>query len=367
MILSLDVDGFRCFKRLNVKPLGRVNLFIGLNNSGKSSLLEAVNTLVRLGEPAAMKGPMARRRELVANGKDFYGNPVFDLDLRRLFFGHTLEVGSRFELKSNETDSSRLVRFEVAEVYRGPTIDERGNVLPREPTENYLGVEINGEKTDRFTSSNRFKLSRLGGMPADWQHRKALEALERVEFVGTDSTSIEYVAEGWSQIALTPHEEIVDQALRLVAPSFDRLSYVQQSGAIAGTFLAKLNEFPQPVPIGSMGEGIWRMLTIIIALVRAKDGFLLVDEIDTGLHHSIIADVWKIVLSTAEKLNVQVFATTHSLDCIRGLAQICRDDLAEDGSEDRISMHRIERDKPESIHYRERQIVIAAERGIETR
>lgn len=73
------------------------------------------------------------------------------------------------------------------------------------------------------------------------------------------------------------------------------------------------------------------------------------------------------VLKTAEDLNVQVFATTHSLDCIRGLAQICRDDLAEDGSEDRISMHRIERDKPESIHYRERQIVVAAERGIETR
>jgi len=310
---------------------------------------------------------MTRRRELVSGGTDAHGNPVFDLDSRRLFYGHSLDAGSSFDIKSSETDGDRWVRYLISDQPSVITIDEGNDRIIKDPLEPALFLEINGEKSTRFVASSRVKLTPAGGLRSDRRHGKALESLDRVELVAIESSSYSDVAEGWSHIALTPHESLVEESLRLVAPSLERLAYVQDTSAIGGVFRAKLAEFAIPVPLGSMGDGVWRMLAIVIGLVRARNGFLLIDEIDTGLHHTVIPDVWRILLSTAERLNVQVFATTHSLDCVRGLARVCLDSESESVEQDRVSMHRIERGKPESIHYAESEIVIAADEGIETR
>jgi AAA15 family ATPase/GTPase len=66
-----------------------------------------------------------------------------------------------------------------------------------------------------------------------------------------------------------------------------------------------------------MGDGINRILTIILALVNCDHGYLMVDEIETGLHYTVLFVLWKVIYELASKLNVQVFATTHSTDCIR--------------------------------------------------
>ena len=108
-----------------------------------------------------------------------------------------------------------------------------------------------------------------------------------------------------------------------------------------------------------------RLLALIIGLVRIKNGILLVDEIDTGLHHSVMGSLWRAILETALKLNVQVFATTHSWDCVAALAQICGDQSSV--SEQNVAMHRVERGNPETICYSEPEILSAIEQRIETR
>jgi AAA15 family ATPase/GTPase len=113
-----------------------------------------------------------------------------------------------------------------------------------------------------------------------------------------------------------------------------------------------------------MGDGIWRMLGIAIGLVTAKDGILLVDEIDTGLHYAVMSDMWRLVERTAERLNVQVFATTHSRDCYESLASIAHESVTENS---KVTIQRIEREKGTTVAFTERDIVIAAERGLEVR
>ena len=49
------------------------------------------------------------------------------------------------------------------------------------------------------------------------------------------------------------------------------------------------------IPIGSMGDGIWRLLGLALALALTEGGILLVDEIDTGLHYSVMENMWKLV------------------------------------------------------------------------
>ena len=118
------------------------------------------------------------------------------------------------------------------------------------------------------------------------------------------------------------------------------------------------------IPIGSMGDGIWRMLGLALSVVQSTDGILLVDEIDTGLHHSTMKDMWKFLYTCAQKYNVQIFATTHSRDCYQSLAVICRDFISENSA---VTIQRVEKGRAQAILYSEQEIIAAAERDIEVR
>ena len=125
--------------------------------------------------------------------------------------------------------------------------------------------------------------------------------------------------------------------------------------------MLKLREVADRIPIGSLGDGMWRMLGLALAISNADGGVLLVDEIDTGLHHTVMEDMWRMVSERAAALSVQVFATTHSRDCYESLAAI-----AESGAGG-VTIQRIERSRGEAVSFIDRAIVAAAERNIEVR
>lgn len=173
----------------------------------------------------------------------------------------------------------------------------------------------------------------------------------------------------FDRVVLTDDEKLVLEALQTIEPDIERIAYVNHN-AIRNSFesrsgfVVRLSNTNQRVPIGSMGDGVWRMLGLALAIVSAKDGVLFVDEIDTGLHFTTMSDIWKLIWETAKRLNVQVFATTHNSDCWRSLASIASE---EDAAEDGISIQRIEKDKNIAVSFNEREIIIAAEREIEVR
>ena len=72
----------------------------------------------------------------------------------------------------------------------------------------------------------------------------------------------------------------------------------------------------RPVPMGSLGDGICRLLSMALAFHEARNGVILVDEIENGLHHSKLKGLWQHVFRLAHAFDVQVFATTHSYECI---------------------------------------------------
>ncbi len=106
------------------------------------------------------------------------------------------------------------------------------------------------------------------------------------------------------------------------------------------------------------------MLAAALSLASARGGYLLVDEIDTGLHHTVMRRMWKLVFETAKRLDVTVFATTHSYDCVRALAAIADPNVRE-ASE--VVLLRLEPGKHEGVHFSEAEIARLAERDIEPR
>jgi ABC-type taurine transport system ATPase subunit len=117
-------------------------------------------------------------------------------------------------------------------------------------------------------------------------------------------------------------------------------------------------------PIGSMGEGMRRLLALATSLAVSKGGSLFVDEIDTGLHYTVMADMWKLVVKAARDTGVQVFATTHSWDCIEGLAYLCN---REPGLMEQVAIHKIDRALPNSVAFAGSSIVKMVKSDIDPR
>jgi hypothetical protein len=126
----------------------------------------------------------------------------------------------------------------------------------------------------------------------------------------------------WEQIQLTPHEEDVITCLQLISPDVEKVGLV---GIPNPTPKVRLRNNPVPVPMSSLGGGVTRLFHLACGLVLSGNNVLLVDEIENGIHQSVQANLWRFVLAIAKRHKVQVFATTHSLDCLRGFALAIRD------------------------------------------
>jgi predicted ATPase len=70
------------------------------------------------------------------------------------------------------------------------------------------------------------------------------------------------------------------------------------------------------VPVSQAGQGVYRLLTILADIIGENPDMVLIDEVENGLHHSIHKQIWTGLAETAEKLDVQIVATTHSEECL---------------------------------------------------
>jgi predicted ATPase len=142
----------------------------------------------------------------------------------------------------------------------------------------------------------------------------------------------EQIIELWHGIALTGLEKEISNALRLIAPGVQGLSLVSTPTSKGERdLIVNVAGIDKPLPFLNLGNGMWRNLGIVLALVNAKDRILLIDEFENGLYYSVQPDLWQFIFRLAHNLNVQVFATTHSWDCIEAFQRAAREDHQEEG------------------------------------
>jgi len=128
--------------------------------------------------------------------------------------------------------------------------------------------------------------------------------------------------------------------------------------------LVTLRDIPIPVSLNSLGDGIIRLFAAALAVARSRGGLLVIDEIENGIHYTVQQDFWEMIMKAAMDHNVQVFATTHSFDCVRGFAA-----AAEEFERDACALVRIDRfrDGLKAIEYPPEDLEAAAVQGIEVR
>jgi ABC-type branched-subunit amino acid transport system ATPase component len=347
MITELDIKGFRCFKHLHVPGLTRVNLIVGQNNSGKTTVLEAVE-LLHLGTRALARGPIRRREEMLADTNAPADAPA-DIDVSQLFHGRELRVGAQFSIEPN---GSNFFQCEVAQ-----RLDP--NELP-DP-----GIHLKIRRSVAMYS-DPVSLSSLGGLDDKWRRAAfaARDTLPDLQFLGPGGTDVRWLARLWDDVTLTPDEATVYDVLRVIERDVERIAFLGSTRRPGTNAFVKLSSVERRLPLGNLGDGMLRLLSLALHLVASRGGVLLVDEIDTGLHHSIMEKMWRLVIETAKRLDVQVFATTHSRDCVDALAYLTEQhlELAAD-----VSAHRIDPGAEETVRYDAENLAIAARHHIEVR
>jgi AAA15 family ATPase/GTPase len=128
--------------------------------------------------------------------------------------------------------------------------------------------------------------------------------------------------------------------------------------------MAKLKEFAEPAPFKSLGDGVNHILGIVLSLVQSKGRVLLIDEVENGVHFSMQPRLWRIIFEQARKSSTQVFATTHSWDCVEGFHSASSD------AEVSAKLYRLEgsgNGVVKSIEFSKSEVEVARREDIEIR
>ncbi len=382
MLNSLDIKNYRNLKNLRIDSLGRVNLITGKNNTGKSTILEAIaiyatkgdlNQIYQLLEERGENfkhTEVGRHREGNKNTTEYnirtfsslFTNRTVSFDQEGIISIGIIENTLFGEEKSTEESVSlRFVLYheEIQKDDHGVMISRRRIVLENAIDKQIsykVGVEIRVGNSSFILPLDEDRPYRLG--------YRGLEKNENFQFIRTSNIDKEINGKLWDLVTLTEKEQYVVDALKIIEPFTERIAFIEENSR-ERTAVIKLSNSPIVLPLLSMGDGINRILTIILALVNSDNGFLLIDEFENGLHYTVQEQLWDIVFNLAQKLNVQVFVTTHSEDCISGFQNILnRKDNLVDGKLIRLDnkegiIKQVEFDKEE--------LKIAADRNIEIR
>jgi len=335
MYRSFRAKNFRCFTDLNLQDLARINLIAGMNNVGKTALLEALLIHGSVQNPKVALALDGLRGLSYASG-----SPESKAPWGSLFGGFEESVPLEL-LGERESGGERLVRLrllgdpaelvKVAPWFRGE--------FPEPALSQALGVglpvlAVDYEENGRGVGTSYLfygKMSMYQALPPlplapPFIYLAARGLVEAAE-----------CAERYGKMEVIGQQDMVRDALRVIEPSLRRAAVV----VVGGSPVIHANiGLDRLMPLPLMGEGMTRLFNLVVAIGNAPKGVVLVDEIENGLHHSVLQRVWRVIAEAARQFDVQVFATTHSFECIEAAHRAFDEDL---GFEYDFRLHRLER------------------------
>ena len=359
---SLRIEGFRGIDSLTINRLGRVTLLAGRNGTGKTTVLDAVRIFADRGRLPSLTAVLDRSEEYagrVDGEKDIAELPDFEA----LFHGRQPRTGTSFMIGLAHDSQAQL----VVEVSSTDDVPEEWTSRLGKPAISAPVLRIAFSQFEEFLPvydgdlhAGRWRWPRRP-ISNDDRRPKAL----RAEVLGPGLLNNLDLDQRWGEIALTEQEPVALRALNLAASHRIGGVAVVSSDARSRSrrVLVKLED-GERVPLRSLGDGAVRLFGVAVALAGAAGGLLLIDEAENGIHHSLQHEYWRLVLRAAADNNVQVIATTHGWDCIRGFASAAGENNDVEGV-----VVRLERDDGglRAVEYSEEELQTATGQGIEVR
>ena len=341
---SLEIQRFRCFRELRIEHLGRVNLIVGKNNVGKSTILDALRLFATPGSSADLLEIFSDRDEFMAGEvEDWASGPIPVRLVESLFFGRNPSTGEEGAIRIGPLDSfnntlrillqtnfsSSLLKNQPIGTYKDPNLDGTSSASANARLLLFrVGPATRSVSIARATQKGYVAPSQPGNSsPREEDIFSSSISDVLVQYVGPEGLGPDGIVRLWDDVALSSFEADVIDGLRIISPDVERVATKgfgagagrgsNRLGAVGTVPFVKRFGSEEPIPLRALGNGANRLFGISLALVHAEGGLLLVDEIENGIHYSVLADLWRLIFEVAARRGIQVFATTQSYDCIR--------------------------------------------------
>lgn len=340
MLKRLKIRNFRVFKALEIDRFSRLNLIAGRNNAGKTSLLEAIFLLAGAGNAQmAINAHVIRGAEVEPPWQQMVGETSW----KQLF--SDLDMGKPIEIEGCHASHGQLaleITSKRPHIANLPLNRTGGLSTANLPEERELVFRYRDSKGKEV--KNHIRVKERGfeiEQPAIQGPFPATILLSRVRNTREDATRL-------GMLRKQKRGDVLLKALQVVEP---KLQSIEDNSAGGVPMIWGDIGLSELVPLPVMGEGMTQMARLILAISSVPDGVVLVDEIENGLHHSALSDVWRVIDEAAGQFRAQVFATTHSFEWIEAAHHA----LGPDG----FRLHRLEANdaanrcvtlKPNGIH-----------------
>ena len=324
-IPDIRIEGFRGIEKLTIPRLGRVTLVAGRNGVGKTTLLEALQVFGAKGSRGILTGILSARRELIFT-VDEDGDPVRELDWASLFYGRDANLDQSISLSCSQRGESLELSIATPEEIEEDNAELHFGPLPANT--NVFVVESNGAR--RYVP-----WSREARTPR-YRHRQAPYELKfpaeiALTPIGPDVVTDDQLARMWDELIDTGGSKL-DVVRSLSIMYGEKVKDIDMVGDQTGPgwrgrrAKAHLQDIDRPVPLKSLGDGAMRIVGHILSVARVGASLAVADEIENGIHHSVMGQFWRMIIDSANRNNTQLIATTHSWDCVVAFAQAANDD-----------------------------------------
>ena len=315
---KLKIENFRGIKSLEIDDLAQVNLFVGKNGCGKTSVLETVFLLTGMSNPT-----------LLVNIESWRGLNINESShFRNFFYRQKYTEGFRLfgkqKMESRELNVDPIYgELNVGQVASAPSnsSDRVGDLIETYMLSSATEQSLNGLKF-RFTHSAKknsqyeatMRLVKSGDTPFSFQLDEEYKANTHIWFLGRS-----YGPNMVDRMLNEKHKDVLVSYLQAIEPKVQDIRI-----GLDGIVMVDIG-MDNFLPINHLGEGTIHILNILSTIYWARNEILTIDEIENGLHVSSIEHMWEMILESSRQNHTQIFMTTHSSDVIKGLSLALQD------------------------------------------
>jgi len=344
MIESVKIDNFRGIQSCKIEDLSQVNLFFGKNNCGKSSLLEALFLVCGQSNPLLPASLNAKRNY----------TRLTESDIHYFFYQTNPENEIKIETTGDQERHLAISSFQEAD-------NVGANNVSTELNHKY-GLRMKYLTTDGELSSEvLYDLGKTNQIEQQYLVDKHYTEQLKCVYLSPRYDSNASM-EGLQNIYLNKDEAFLSDALKVLEPAAKNPVFMD------GVMLVDIG-LSQRIPINLMGDGIRKIVSFLTNIYECRGGVVLIDELSNGFHYSVMQPMWEMVIRAAVKNNVQIFATTHDEDAIRGFQQAALKIYNEKGCDiaSGFKLQRINDDELKSYRFSIAQLGYAIDQETEVR
>jgi AAA15 family ATPase/GTPase len=331
---DININSYKSLKSFVGKDFGKINLITGKNNVGKTSLLEALFLNLGPTNPSLALNVLARHGLSRLSPKES--------NIKFLFSNHDSTTSMKFKVKTRNHGTRDLeikLRDAVPDEAKGSAI---GAEKSNSKSEQNLGVEPPKilenitRRVNESTITSKLLISDSGVFPLE----VPISLYPQSVYISSEMvSSFENEIDRYDYINKENLVSKFEEILKTIEPALKRTSLGLNNSL--PTILADTGN--GLVPLSLLGSGSQKLARIFLSLANANNAVLLIDEFEGSFHYSSLIKIWESIMEFVKNNNTQIFATTHSGECLKAAYEVAK----EKGFDDLV-LHRLERQQDET-------------------